>query len=99
MRERKLDNSLKHYGSHGIPYYSGHEPEYDQADAVVVWYDDLYDLHQNYLKIRGALAQLVGGDDKATLEQMELVIRSQPAPAEDKAAALDAIHILLRTLP
>jgi hypothetical protein len=50
-------------------------------------------------KVRSALAQLVGADGKQELETMELAIRQMPAPAADKAAAIDAIHALLETLP
>lgn len=48
--------------------------------------------------LRAALVKLVGADTKAELEQMEIVMRSLPAPAEDKAATIDAIHALLATL-
>jgi len=49
--------------------------------------------------LRGALAGLVGVSDKDELEQMEVMMRSIPAPAEDKSASIDAIHALLATLP
>lgn len=56
---------------------------------------DLSALRSERDKLRTALAGLVGASDHAELEQMEAFIRSQPAPAEDKAAMVDAIHVLL----
>lgn len=49
-------------------------------------------------KLRKALVGLIGLDGKEALEAMEITIRSSPAPAEDKAAAIDGIHALLSTL-
>lgn len=46
-------------------------------------------------KLHKALSDLVGADSKEELEAMELVIRTTPAPAADKAAMLNAIHALL----
>ena len=43
-----------------------------------------------------ALAALVGASQPDELKQIEAVIRSQPVPAEDKAAMVDAIHALLK---
>jgi hypothetical protein len=48
--------------------------------------------------VRNALVGLVGASTREELEQMELAIRSAPAAAEDKVAALDGIHALLATL-
>ena len=45
---------------------------------------------------RAALVVLVGTDGRLELEGMELVMRSLPAPDEDKAAMIDAIHALLK---
>jgi hypothetical protein len=50
-------------------------------------------------RLRSALVQLIGVDGRTDLEQMEAVMRLMPAPAEDKAASVDAIHALLATLP
>jgi hypothetical protein len=50
-------------------------------------------------RLRAALVALIGVDGKAELEQMEAVMRLMPAPAEDKAASVDAIHALIATLP
>ena len=49
--------------------------------------------------LRGALVGLVGADTQHELEQMELAVRLLPAPAEDKAATINAIHALIATLP
>lgn len=49
--------------------------------------------------LRAALAGLVGVDGHGDLEQMEAVMRVMPAPLEDKAKTIDAIHALLATLP
>lgn len=50
-------------------------------------------------KVRAALAALVGVNTRTELEQMEMELRSLPAPAQDKANAINAIHVLLATLP
>jgi len=49
-------------------------------------------------KLRDALAALVGVESKEELEQMEFIIRSQPAPDADKAVVINAIHALLEVL-
>lgn len=49
-------------------------------------------------KLRSALVALVGVDGRADLEQMECVMRLMPAPAQDKAATIDAIHALIATV-
>lgn len=54
-------------------------------------------LQSNYLKVRAALVNLVGSDDPKVLESMEFTVRSIPAPAEDKAHTIDAIHALRDT--
>lgn len=46
-------------------------------------------------KLKSALAGLIGVSDSAELRSMESIIRLSPAPAADKAAMLDAIHVLL----
>lgn len=51
----------RHGGNHGIPFYlqpDQRSPEYDQGDAVIVWYDDLYDLAQHTEKAEAELTQL-----------------------------------------
>lgn len=49
--------------------------------------------------LRRALAQLVGADTIEELRNMEAVMRAAPAPAKDKAAAIDAIHALIEVQP
>lgn len=49
-------------------------------------------------KLRKALVDLVGVDGKETLEAMEVAIRTQPAPEQDKIVAINAIRVLLETL-
>jgi hypothetical protein len=48
--------------------------------------------------LRAALAKLVGVDGRIELEMMETYMRYIPAPTEDKAASIDAIHALLAAL-
>jgi len=48
-------------------------------------------------QLRSALTGLVGAETREELEQMEVVMRMMSAPAEDKAASIDAIHALLKT--
>jgi hypothetical protein len=48
--------------------------------------------------LRAALVGLVGVDTRAELEELEAVMRPIPAPAQDKAATIDAIHALLAML-
>lgn len=50
-------------------------------------------------RLRAALATLIGASDVAELRGLELAIRCAPAPAEDKAAMIDAIHALIATAP
>lgn len=50
-------------------------------------------------QLRSALVGLIGVDGREELEAMEAFMRLTPAPAADKAAAVDAIHVLLATLP
>jgi len=49
--------------------------------------------------LRGALESLVGVSSRDELEKMEAALRLVPAPMEDKAASINAIHALLATLP
>lgn len=46
-------------------------------------------------RLRTALAALVGADDLDELRRMEVLVRQMPAPQEDKAATVDAIHALI----
>jgi len=71
----------------------------DQTDA-----DNFYITEENRAlrqqrdMLRAALVGLVGVDTRAELEQLEAVMRLTRAPAEDKAATIDAIHALIATL-
>ena len=47
--------------------------------------------------LRAALIDLVGVTDDDELRQMEVILRLTNAPADDKAAMLNAIHVLLNT--
>lgn len=49
--------------------------------------------------LRRALARLVGVDTVEELRNMETIMRAAPAPAQDKAAAIDAIHALIEVQP
>ena len=49
--------------------------------------------------LRSALIGLVGAETKEELEGMELAMRSLPAPDADKAASINAIHTILKTMP
>lgn len=49
-------------------------------------------------RLRAALSGLVGVSTREELEAMELFMRAAPAPAEDKAVSIDAIHALLATV-
>jgi hypothetical protein len=62
-------------------------------------FDALTKVEQQRDRLRAALVLLVGVDSRAELEEMETTLRLAPAPAEDKAAAIDGIHALLSTLP
>jgi hypothetical protein len=48
--------------------------------------------------LRSALVGLVGADNKTELQAMEAAMRLLPAPEEDKAVTINAIHALLATL-
>ena len=47
--------------------------------------------------LRGVLVGLVGSDDKAELEQMEMVVRSADIPDKDKASTINAIDAIIKT--
>jgi hypothetical protein len=49
--------------------------------------------------LRSGLVGLVGADTREELEQMEAAMRTLPAPDDDKAASINAIHALLATMP
>jgi len=47
--------------------------------------------------LRSALIGLVGSDDIDQLKEMELAMRLMPAPEEDKACTINAIHAIIKT--
>ena len=47
--------------------------------------------------LRKALMDLIGASNEEELEAMETVLRSTPAPAADKVAAINAIRALIET--
>ena len=49
--------------------------------------------------LRSALVGLIGSDSEQELRQIEVTMRLLPAPDEDKAVSINAIHALLATLP
>lgn len=60
---------------------------------------DERDAERDIALLRSALVGLIGADGKQELRQMEATIRLFPAPAEDKAVSINAIHALLATFP
>lgn len=48
--------------------------------------------------LRAALVGLVGVDGPTELGKMETMLRLLPAPAEDKAAMVNAVYALLQTV-
>ena len=47
--------------------------------------------------LRAALVGLIGASEEAELRDMEVAMRMLPAPEEDKAVSINAIHALLAT--
>jgi hypothetical protein len=72
-----------------------------RPDEVREWYlaADVERVMSHRDRLRAALVKLVSADGRDELEQLEAVIRMMPAPAEDRAASIDAIHALIATLP
>lgn len=56
----------------------------------------LVEMEARAAKLRRALSRLVGCQDQE-LEAMEASVRMSPAPADDKAAIIDAIQVLRET--
>ena len=50
-------------------------------------------------RLRASLVGLIGADTEPELRQMEVAMRMLPAPDEDKAVSINAIHALLATMP
>lgn len=75
------------------------EPQYDQQDANNYYIaKENRELRQQRDMLRAALAGLIGVSTREELEQMEVFIRCEAAPAQDKANIIDAIHALIATL-
>lgn len=55
-------------------------------------------VQQQNRALRSALAGLVGASTRDELEQIEVGLRLMSAPAQDKAAMIDAVHALFATL-
>lgn len=86
--------------------YCGHEyPQDTPAHGDKVLTDHIAQCEKHPMRavvsqrdlLRKALVGLVGADDPADLRNMELMMRSLPAPEADKAATINAIHVLLAT--
>ena len=84
--------------------YCGHEyPQDTPAHGSKVLTDHISQCEKHPMrevidqrdKLKSAMAGLIGVSDSAELRSMESIIRLSPAPAADKAAMLDAIHVLL----
>ena len=61
--------------------------------------DEIDELRKENARLRSALVGLIGADSEQELRQMEATMRLLPAPEEDKAVSINAIHALLATLP
>jgi hypothetical protein len=88
--------------------YCGHEyPQGTPAAGSEVLTDHIKVCEQHPMRkaeadialLRAALAGLIGSDTEAELRQMEATMRLLPAPEEDKAVSINAIHALLSTMP
>lgn len=55
----------------------------------------LRDAEEKIRKLTGALVGLVGASEPDSLKAIECQIRLAPAPDSDKAAMINAIHVLL----
>ena len=60
---------------------------------------EIDELRAENVRLRSALVGLIGADSEQELRQMEATMRLLPAPEEDKAVSINAIHALLATLP
>lgn len=58
----------------------------------------LRNAEKNIAILREALIGLVGSGNKEELVQMEIALRSLPAPNSDKELSINAIHALLSTM-
>lgn len=71
----------------------------DQLNAFPALLDEVEALRAGHARLRAALVALVGVDTVEELDAMEAFMRNAPAPAEDKAATIDAIHALKAVRP
>ena len=88
--------------------YCGHEYPQDTpaaGDKVLTDHIRICEKHPlrkaeaDIAKLRAALVGLVGAETKEELDQMELAMRSVPAPDADKAVSINAIAALRDTMP
>ena len=88
--------------------YCGHEYPQDtpaHGDGVLTEHIKICKSHPmrkaeaDIALLRAALVGLIGADGAEELRQIEATMRLLPAPAEDKAVSINAIHALLATLP
>ena len=54
---------------------------------------------QRYQHLRNALVGIVGADEEVELKVISSIVATSSAPSEDKFALLEAIKVLLGTLP
>ena len=81
-----------------IPYLSIGMP-LTAHDKEAAMQDEIDELRKENARLRSALVGLIGADSEQELRQMEATMRLLPAPEEDKAVSINAIHALLATLP
>lgn len=79
-------------------YFVGASHE-DRVMTIVEDGSTLDWLLDDYRVLRSALAAVVGVDGREELEAMEASLRLTVAPAADKAVLIDAIHVLIASLP
>jgi len=85
----------------GMAYPEGTPPHGSQILTDHIKICEKHPMRESEAKIellRKALSGIVGANTKEELEKMEIVIRSLPAPDEDKAVSINAIHALLKTM-
>ena len=84
----------------GMAYPKGTPPHGSQVLTDHIKICKKHPLRESEAKVsmlRKALIGLVGAESKEELEQMEVALRIVPAPDEDKAVSINAIHALLKT--
>jgi len=80
------------------PIYAAIKALTEAAEQLTSADQRIAELEKERGLLRSALAKIIGVDGREELEALEAVMRLMPAPAEDKAASVDAIHALLATL-